>query len=132
MSQLYHEFGVTLQRRSADEAWGIRLAGGSDLNSPLIVVRVRIDFRVASTLDNKLPQTIIMRFDDDKNKTNPIRDDVLSDAISIYNVERRVTSGGGEGKDFRESERKIFWPHKNFPNNKRFTRENEKLRSRLA
>jgi hypothetical protein len=41
MSQLYHEFGVTLQRRSADEAWGIRLAGGSDLNSPLIIIRVK-------------------------------------------------------------------------------------------
>ncbi|CRK96113.1 CLUMA_CG009547, isoform C [Clunio marinus] len=43
MSQLYHEFGVTLQRRSADDAWGIRLAGGSDLNSPLIIIRVQPD-----------------------------------------------------------------------------------------
>lgn len=41
MSQLYHEFGVTLQRHSSDEPWGIRLAGGSDLNSPLIIIRVR-------------------------------------------------------------------------------------------
>lgn len=40
MSQLYHEFGVTLSRRSAGEAWGIRLAGGADLNSPLIIIRV--------------------------------------------------------------------------------------------
>lgn len=50
MSQLYHEFGVSLQRRSAEEAWGIRLAGGSDLNAPLIVVRVRINFRVLKTI----------------------------------------------------------------------------------
>lgn len=40
MSQLYHEFGVHLERSSPDEAWGIRLAGGSDLNSPLIIIRV--------------------------------------------------------------------------------------------
>lgn len=38
--QLYHEFGVTLQRQRKDEQWGLRLAGGSDLNSPLIVIRV--------------------------------------------------------------------------------------------
>ena len=42
MSQLYHEFGVTLERRSNDVPWGIRLAGGSDLNSPLIIIRVNI------------------------------------------------------------------------------------------
>lgn len=40
MSQLYHEFGVALERSNANENWGIRLAGGSDLNSPLIVIRV--------------------------------------------------------------------------------------------
>lgn len=120
MSQLYHEFGVTLQRRSVEEAWGIRLAGGSDLNSPLIVVRVRIVFRFPKTTllwDNKLPQVII-EIDDDKNKTNPIHD-VLSDAISIF----IVGSHRGEGKHFRVSDRKSFWPRKNFPNNKRFTRE---------
>jgi len=38
--QLWHEFGVTLERTNADVAWGIRLAGGSDLNSPLIIIRV--------------------------------------------------------------------------------------------
>jgi hypothetical protein len=38
--QLYHEFGVTLVRNIKDEPWGLRLAGGSDLNSPLIVIRV--------------------------------------------------------------------------------------------
>lgn len=38
--QLYHEFGVTLHRQRKDEQWGLRLAGGSDLNSPLIVIRV--------------------------------------------------------------------------------------------
>lgn len=38
--QLYHEFGVTLYRHRKDEQWGLRLAGGSDLNSPLIVIRV--------------------------------------------------------------------------------------------
>lgn len=40
MSQLYHEFGVTLERKGPDTHWGIRLAGGSDLNSPLIIIRV--------------------------------------------------------------------------------------------
>jgi hypothetical protein len=39
---MYHEFGVTLERHSNDEPWGIRLAGGSDLNSPLIIIRVRV------------------------------------------------------------------------------------------
>lgn len=38
--QLYHEICVFLERKSADEAWGLRLAGGADLNSPLIVIRV--------------------------------------------------------------------------------------------
>lgn len=42
MSQLWHEFGVTLERDRATTAWGIRLAGGSDLNSPLIIVKVNI------------------------------------------------------------------------------------------
>lgn len=54
MSQLYHEFGVTLSRRSADEPWGIRLAGGSDLNSPLIIIRVNIErvvFRIRKRRD---------------------------------------------------------------------------------
>jgi hypothetical protein len=37
---LYHEFAVTLRRRGPQDAWGLRLAGGSDLNAPLIVIRV--------------------------------------------------------------------------------------------
>ena len=41
MNQLYHEFVVTLQRQASNEPWGFRLAGGSDLNSPLIIIRVR-------------------------------------------------------------------------------------------
>lgn len=44
MSQLYHEFGVTLERKGPDTHWGIRLAGGSDLNSPLIIIRVNLLF----------------------------------------------------------------------------------------
>lgn len=43
MSQLYHEFGVALERRSPEEPWGIRLAGGADLNSPLIIIRVMME-----------------------------------------------------------------------------------------
>lgn len=34
------EFGVVLVRANASVCWGIRLAGGSDLNSPLIIIRV--------------------------------------------------------------------------------------------
>lgn len=37
---LYHEFAVTLKRSGPNTAWGIRLAGGSDLNAPLIIIRV--------------------------------------------------------------------------------------------
>ena len=42
MAQLYHEFQVCLERKSNQDPWGIRLAGGMDLNSPLIIVRVKI------------------------------------------------------------------------------------------
>lgn len=38
---LYHEFAVTLQRNGPNVPWGFRLAGGSDLNAPLIVIRVQ-------------------------------------------------------------------------------------------
>ena len=34
------EFAVVLKRKNASECWGIRIAGGSDLNSPLIIIRV--------------------------------------------------------------------------------------------
>lgn len=44
MSTLYHEFCVFLERKSSDIPWGFRLAGGSDLNAPLIIIRVRIEF----------------------------------------------------------------------------------------
>lgn len=93
MSQLYHEFGVTLERRSPDEAWGIRLAGGSDLNSPLIIVRVNILLPPSSSkitssnrlfCDNKLLIAIITSTDD-INKLNPIHDP-LCDAILIFIV----------------------------------------------
>ena len=42
MSKLYHEFAVCLERKNSQDAWGIRLAGGMDLNSPLIIVRVNL------------------------------------------------------------------------------------------
>lgn len=34
------EFGLVLERPNNTVNWGIRLAGGSDLNSPLIIIRV--------------------------------------------------------------------------------------------
>ncbi|CAO1368047.1 unnamed protein product [Diamesa serratosioi] len=40
MSALFHEFCVFLERQSSDIPWGFRLAGGSDLNAPLIIIRV--------------------------------------------------------------------------------------------
>lgn len=50
MSQLYHEFGITLSRNGPDTNWGIRLAGGSDLNSPLIVIRVNFLKHIGSDI----------------------------------------------------------------------------------
>ncbi|XP_061519417.1 LIM domain-binding protein 3 isoform X5 [Anopheles gambiae] len=41
MSPKPHDFTVTLRRSSPQVAWGIRLAGGTDLNAPLIITRVQ-------------------------------------------------------------------------------------------
>lgn len=43
MSPKPHDFLVTLQRRSPQVAWGIRLVGGTDLNAPLIITRVQVN-----------------------------------------------------------------------------------------
>ncbi|XP_062544232.1 PDZ and LIM domain protein 7 isoform X3 [Armigeres subalbatus] len=43
MSPKPHDFLVTLQRRSPQIAWGIRLVGGTDLNAPLIITRVQVN-----------------------------------------------------------------------------------------
>ncbi|XP_055612346.1 LIM domain-binding protein 3 isoform X6 [Uranotaenia lowii] len=43
MSPKPHEFLVTLQRRSPQIPWGIRLVGGTDLNAPLIITRVQVN-----------------------------------------------------------------------------------------
>lgn len=52
------EFGVVLVRANASVCWGIRLAGGSDLNSPLIIIRVikknfNIIFLLYETIESK-------------------------------------------------------------------------------
>lgn len=43
MSPKPHDFLVTLQRKSPQVAWGIRLVGGTDLNAPLIITRVQVN-----------------------------------------------------------------------------------------
>lgn len=60
MSQLYHEFGVTLERSSPNEPWGIRLAGGSDLNTILIIVRVKMS-QVSLPLPQELKVLVIKK-----------------------------------------------------------------------
>lgn len=40
MAPKCHEFAVVLQRDGPKTQWGIRLVGGSDLNTPLIVTKV--------------------------------------------------------------------------------------------
>lgn len=42
MSPKLHEFAVTLQRDGPDTPWGIRLVGGSDLDTPLIITKVQL------------------------------------------------------------------------------------------
>lgn len=41
MSPKLHEFVVVLQRDGPQTPWGIRIVGGSDLDTPLIITRVR-------------------------------------------------------------------------------------------
>lgn len=43
-----HTFVVTLRRESRDTNWGLRLVGGADLATPLIVTRVRYDITTQS------------------------------------------------------------------------------------
>lgn len=38
--KLLHEFAVVLERDSPQKPWGIRLVGGSDLDTPLIITKV--------------------------------------------------------------------------------------------
>lgn len=40
MSPKLHEFVVVLQRDGQQTPWGIRLVGGSDLDTPLIITKV--------------------------------------------------------------------------------------------
>lgn len=47
-----HEFGVVLERKNASDCWGIRISGGSDLNSPLIIIRVIKKFNATFLLRN--------------------------------------------------------------------------------
>lgn len=42
MSPKLNEFVVVLQRDGAKTPWGIRLVGGSDLDTPLIITKVQI------------------------------------------------------------------------------------------
>ncbi|XP_062136745.1 uncharacterized protein LOC133846049 isoform X4 [Drosophila sulfurigaster albostrigata] len=42
MSPKLHEFAVVLQRDGQATPWGIRLVGGSDLDTPLIITRVQV------------------------------------------------------------------------------------------
>lgn len=41
MSPKLHEFAVVLQRDGQNTPWGIRLVGGNDLDTPLIITRVK-------------------------------------------------------------------------------------------
>lgn len=43
MSPKLHEFAVCLQRDCQDTPWGIRLVGGSDLDTPLIITKVSLN-----------------------------------------------------------------------------------------
>lgn len=38
-----HEFAVLLERDSQNTPWGIRLVGGSDFDTPLIITKVHPD-----------------------------------------------------------------------------------------
>lgn len=40
MAPKLYEFAVLLTRDTPDQPWGIRLVGGSDLDTPLIVTKV--------------------------------------------------------------------------------------------
>lgn len=56
------EFGVVLVRANASVCWGIRLAGGSDLNSPLIIIRVIKNFNTTFLLRNDRLRANLKRY----------------------------------------------------------------------
>lgn len=39
-----HVFGVTLRRRDRNTPWGLRIVGGADLGTPIIVTRVSMQY----------------------------------------------------------------------------------------
>lgn len=41
MAPKNREFSIDLERDGPNTPWGIRLVGGSDLNTPLIITKVR-------------------------------------------------------------------------------------------
>lgn len=43
MTPKLHEFAVILERDGAQTPWGIRIVGGSDLNTPIIVTKVNMN-----------------------------------------------------------------------------------------
>lgn len=53
MSPKLHEFLVTLYRRDENSPWGIRLVGGSDLNAPLIITKVRTRYIFIQCTDSR-------------------------------------------------------------------------------
>lgn len=44
MASKMREFSIDLERDGSQTPWGIRLVGGSDLNTPLIITKVRMFF----------------------------------------------------------------------------------------
>lgn len=46
MAPKLHEFAVVLQRNSIQTPWGIRLVGGSDLDTPLIITKVNFNNKI--------------------------------------------------------------------------------------
>lgn len=41
MAHKNREFSIDLERDGPNTPWGIRLVGGTDLNTPLIIIKVR-------------------------------------------------------------------------------------------
>lgn len=53
MSPKLHEFAVVLKRDGQNTPWGIRLVGGNDLDTPLIITRVKNIKNTTKTFDSK-------------------------------------------------------------------------------
>lgn len=60
MTSKLHEFAVILERDGKQTPWGIRLVGGSDLDTPLIITKVFSSLLLISSLTSDLQEKVFL------------------------------------------------------------------------